>query len=109
MLTCLDLIELEKEYPAQTYLHLVTGYKSGDLHLGRRTFLAAWLQIMQAWYVSSPKSLRLLSHFAFACRTGVTSVVVYAPTLFRIAGFSQHKVKSPECVIDLMHRLVNEP
>lgn len=25
-------------------------------------------------------------------RTGVTSVVVYAPTLFKIAGFSPHKV-----------------
>ncbi|KAJ9616391.1 hypothetical protein H2200_000109 [Cladophialophora chaetospira] len=82
-------IELEKEYPAQTYLHLVTGYKSGDLHLGRRTFLAAWLQIMQAW-------------------TGVTSVVVYAPTLFRIAGFSQHKARSPGAMIDLWYRPTNE-
>ena len=33
---------------------MVTGINSGDLHLGRRTFLAAWLQIMQAWYVSLP-------------------------------------------------------
>ncbi|KIX95896.1 uncharacterized protein Z520_08151 [Fonsecaea multimorphosa CBS 102226] len=65
-------VELEAEYPARSYFHLVTGFKSGDLHLGRRAFLAAWLQIMQAW-------------------TGVTSVVVYAPTLFRIAGFSEHK------------------
>ncbi|OAL18311.1 hypothetical protein AYO20_11762 [Fonsecaea nubica] len=65
-------VELEAEYPARSYFHLVTGIKSGDLHLGRRAFLAAWLQIMQAW-------------------TGVTSVVVYAPTLFRIAGFSAHK------------------
>ncbi|KAK5529737.1 hypothetical protein LTR46_005017 [Exophiala xenobiotica] len=65
-------VELEAEYPARTYFHMVTGLNSGDLHLGRRTFLAAWLQIMQAW-------------------TGVTSVVVYAPTLFRIAGFSGHK------------------
>ncbi|KAK5453627.1 hypothetical protein LTS15_006814 [Exophiala xenobiotica] len=65
-------VELEAEYPARTYFHMVTGINSSDLHLGRRTFLAAWLQIMQAW-------------------TGVTSVVVYAPTLFRIAGFSGHK------------------
>ncbi|KAF2092370.1 MFS monosaccharide transporter [Rhizodiscina lignyota] len=65
-------VELEAEYPARTYFHMVTGSKSGDLHLGRRTFLACWLQIMQAW-------------------TGVTSVVVYAPTLFRLAGFSPHK------------------
>jgi hypothetical protein len=51
---------------------MVTGSKSGDLHLGRRTFLATFIQVMQAW-------------------TGVTSVVVYAPTLFRTAGFSDHK------------------
>lgn len=65
--------ELESKYHANTYFHMVTGFKSGDLHLGRRTFLAAWLQIMQAW-------------------TGVTSVVVYAPTLFNIAGFNKETV-----------------
>jgi len=65
-------VELESKYEANSFFHMVTGYKSGDLHLGRRTFLAAWLQVMQAW-------------------TGVTSVVVYSPTLFRIAGFTQHK------------------
>lgn len=43
------IAELEAEYPARSFFHMVTGYKSGDLHLGRRTFLAAWLQIMQAW------------------------------------------------------------
>ncbi|KAL1966266.1 hypothetical protein VTN77DRAFT_4619 [Rasamsonia byssochlamydoides] len=65
-------VELEAEYPVKNFFHMVTGYKSGELHLGRRTFLAAWLQVMQAW-------------------TGVTSVVVYAPTLFKIAGFSAEK------------------
>jgi len=65
-------VELEAEFPARTFFHMITGYKSGELHLGRRTFLAAWLQIMQAW-------------------TGVTTVVVYAPTLFKIAGFDTHK------------------
>lgn len=65
-------VELESKYEAFNFWHMLTGSKSGDLHLGRRTFLAAWLQIMQAW-------------------TGVTSVVVYAPTLFRTAGFSAHK------------------
>ncbi len=65
-------VDLESKYEAFTYWHMVTGHKSGDLHLGRRTFLAAWLQVMQAW-------------------TGVTSVVVYAPTLFRTAGFGAHK------------------
>ena len=65
-------VELESKYEANTFFHMVTGYKSGDLHLGRRTLLAAWLQIMQAW-------------------TGVTSVVVYSPTLFRIAGFNAQK------------------
>jgi len=63
-------VELESKYDAGTFFHMITGYKSDDLHLGRRTFLAAWLQVMQAW-------------------TGVTAVVVYAPKLFRTAGFSQ--------------------
>ncbi|KAN0116906.1 general substrate transporter [Hyaloscypha variabilis] len=65
-------VELEAEFPARGFFNMVTGHKTGQLHLGRRTFLAAWLQIMQAW-------------------TGVTTVVVYAPTLFRIAGFGEHK------------------
>jgi len=64
--------ELESKYEAHSFFHMVTGYKSGDLHLGRRTFLATWIQVMQAW-------------------TGVTSVVVYSPTLFRTAGFSAEK------------------
>lgn len=46
----MSLLELESKYNANTFFHMVTGYRSGDLHLGRRTFLAAWLQIMQAWY-----------------------------------------------------------
>lgn len=65
-------VELESKHECKTFFHMVTGYKSGDLHLARRTFLAAWLQVMQAW-------------------TGVTSVVVYSPTLFRIAGFGAEK------------------
>lgn len=64
--------ELESKYESYNFIHMVTGWKSGDLHLGRRTFLATWIQVMQAW-------------------TGVTSVVVYAPTLFRTAGFSAEK------------------
>ena len=42
-------LELEAEFPARGFFNMVTGYKTGELHLGRRTFLAAWLQIMQAW------------------------------------------------------------
>ncbi|KAK3669859.1 hypothetical protein LTR78_010240 [Recurvomyces mirabilis] len=65
-------VELESKYEAFSFWNMVTGHKSGDLHLGRRTLLATWLQVMQAW-------------------TGVTSVVVYAPTLFKVAGFGDHK------------------
>ncbi|KAK4901019.1 hypothetical protein LTR49_027372 [Elasticomyces elasticus] len=39
-------VELESKYEAFTYFHMITGCKSGDFHLGRRTFLAAWLQNM---------------------------------------------------------------
>jgi hypothetical protein len=42
-------LELEAEFPARGFFNMVTGHKTGQLHLGRRTFLAAWLQIMQAW------------------------------------------------------------
>lgn len=32
-----------------SYLAMLFGYKSGDLHIARRVQLAVWLQIMQEW------------------------------------------------------------
>lgn len=43
---------------------------------------------------------RIVLQAKFPTRTGVTSVVVYAPTLFKIAGFSPHKVGCPSRASD---------
>lgn len=55
-----------------SYLSMLFGYKSGDLHIGRRVQLVVWLQIMQEW-------------------VGIAGVTVYAPTIFSIAGFDSTK------------------
>lgn len=55
-----------------SYLGMLFGYKSGDLHIGRRVQLVVWLQIMQEW-------------------VGIAGVTVYAPTIFSIAGFDSRK------------------
>lgn len=51
---------------------MLFGIGSGKLHTGRRVQLVIWLQIMQEW-------------------VGIAGVTVYAPTIFRIAGFSAEK------------------
>lgn len=48
------------------------GIGSGELHTGRRVQLVIWLQILQEW-------------------VGIAGVTVYAPTIFRIAGFDTDK------------------
>jgi len=46
----LNVSRLEKEAGNQTsYLSMLTGRGSGDLHTGRRVQLVIWLQIMQEW------------------------------------------------------------
>jgi hypothetical protein len=55
-----------------SYLSMLFGSKSGDLHIGRRVQLVIWLQIMQEW-------------------VGIAGVTVYAPTIFSIAGFDSRK------------------
>ena len=55
-----------------TYLSMLLGTKSGKLHIPRRVQLVIWLQIMQEW-------------------VGIAGVTIYAPTIFRIAGFSTQK------------------
>lgn len=51
---------------------MLFGYKSGKLHIGRRVQLVIWLQIIQEW-------------------VGIAGVTIYAPTIFRIAGFNADK------------------
>lgn len=54
------------------YWAMLTGKGSGKLHTARRVQLVIWLQIMQEW-------------------VGIAGVTVYAPTIFRIAGFDTQK------------------
>jgi hypothetical protein len=51
---------------------MLFGIGSGKLHTGRRVQLVIWLQIMQEWI-------------------GIAGVTIYAPTIFRIAGFDATK------------------
>ncbi|CAP85805.1 hypothetical protein N7489_002547 [Penicillium chrysogenum] len=69
----LSIAELERTVNhGDSYLSMLVGYKSGDLHIGRRVQLVIWLQIMQEW-------------------VGIAGVTVYAPTIFGIAGFDSMK------------------
>ncbi|KAF8857869.1 putative MFS monosaccharide transporter [Acephala macrosclerotiorum] len=68
-----NVSRLEKEAGNRSsYLSMLTGRGSGDLHTGRRVQLVIWLQIMQEW-------------------VGIAGVTVYAPTIFRMAGFDTEK------------------
>ncbi|KAI9055011.1 hypothetical protein LZ554_002152 [Drepanopeziza brunnea f. sp. 'monogermtubi'] len=68
-----NVSELEKQAGNRTsYWAMFTGQGSGDLHTGRRVQLVIWLQIMQEW-------------------VGIAGVTVYAPTIFRMAGFNTEK------------------
>ncbi|KAJ4317334.1 hypothetical protein N0V84_007391 [Fusarium piperis] len=67
------IVQLEKkESSKNSYIHMLFGIGSGELHTGRRVQLVIWLQIIQEW-------------------VGIAGVTVYAPTIFRIAGFSSEK------------------
>ncbi|KAJ2988813.1 hypothetical protein NUW58_g3779 [Xylaria curta] len=68
-----NVINLEHQESKQTsYLHMLFGTGSGNLHTARRVQLVIWLQILQEW-------------------VGIAGVTVYAPTIFRVAGFDSHK------------------
>ncbi|KAM5344302.1 hypothetical protein ACJ41O_012839 [Fusarium nematophilum] len=68
-----NIVLLEnRESQKNSYVHMLFGIGSGELHTGRRVQLVIWLQIMQEW-------------------VGIAGVTVYAPTIFRIAGFDSEK------------------
>ncbi len=69
-----NIVELErKNAKSQNYLYMLSGYKSGKLHIGRRVQLVIWLQIMQEWI-------------------GIAGVTIYSPTIFRIAGLEKDTI-----------------
>jgi len=55
-----------------SYFSMLFGLGSGKLHTARRVQLVIWLQVMQEW-------------------VGIAGVTIYAPTIFRIAGFGSQK------------------
>ncbi|RYP09962.1 hypothetical protein DL764_000957 [Monosporascus ibericus] len=68
-----QVVALEtKESRKNSYAHMLFGVGSGKLHTGRRVQLVIWLQILQEW-------------------VGIAGVTVYAPTIFRIAGYGTTK------------------
>ncbi|KAM0209983.1 hypothetical protein ACHAQI_006095 [Fusarium lateritium] len=69
-----NVVELEKSSEGTSYIHMLFGIKSGELHTGRRVQLVIWLQIIQCW-------------------TGIAGVTMYGPTIFHIAGFGSSKTQ----------------
>jgi MFS family permease len=68
-----NIVQLEsKESSKNSYFDMFFGIGSGELHTGRRVQLVIWLQIIQEW-------------------VGIAGVTIYAPTIFRIAGFDTVK------------------
>ncbi|KAI5928814.1 general substrate transporter [Camillea tinctor] len=68
-----NIVALEsRESKKNSYFHMLFGIGSGELHTGRRVQLVIWLQIIQEW-------------------VGIAGITVYAPTIFRIAGFDTVK------------------
>lgn len=55
------MIELEKHSEGTSYISMLFGLKSGELHTGRRVQLVMWLQIIQCW-------------------TGIAGVTMYGPS-----------------------------
>ncbi|KAL5332282.1 hypothetical protein BJX70DRAFT_404759 [Aspergillus crustosus] len=67
------VIELERSSAkSTTYYHMLFGVGSKELHIARRVQLVIWLQIIQSW-------------------TGIAGDTMYAPTVFKIAGFGSQK------------------
>lgn len=56
-------IELERSSEGTSYISMLFGRKSGNLHTGRRVQLVIWLQIIQCW-------------------TGIAGVTMYGPSKF---------------------------
>jgi len=66
-------VELERETGRRfNYWTMLTGRGSGKLHLERRVQLSLWLLFLQAW-------------------TGITTITVYSPIMFTLAGYSNTK------------------
>ncbi|KAI5298957.1 GTPase-activating protein [Ascosphaera pollenicola] len=69
----ISVVDVEESTPLSTnYIAMLFGKGSGKLHIGRRVQLVILLQIVQEW-------------------SGIAGVTVYAPTIFKMAGFDDFK------------------
>lgn len=86
-------VELERETSHRNnYISMLTGRGSGKLHLGRRVQLSTWLLFLQAWYVQVlPMNYPQWCITDMDLRTGITTITVYSPIMFTLAGYSQSK------------------
>jgi len=64
-----DEKDFNRTHGEHNYWTMISGTGAGTMHITRRTYLIIWLQIIQEW-------------------VGVAGVTVYAPVMFRSAGFS---------------------
>ena len=90
-------VELERETGRRfNYWTMMTGRGSGKLHLERRVQLSLWLLFLQAWFVPflPTNPLLVLVHsliYTREHRTGITTITVYSPIMFTLAGYSNTK------------------
>ncbi|KAK9318888.1 hypothetical protein V1517DRAFT_342241, partial [Lipomyces orientalis] len=68
------VLGLEKSAKGTSYFHMLFGIGDEKLHVGRRVQLVIWLPIFQYW-------------------SGIAGITMFAPTIFRIAGFDSHKAQ----------------
>ncbi|OOF90694.1 hypothetical protein ASPCADRAFT_10424 [Aspergillus carbonarius ITEM 5010] len=81
------IVEMEKESGDNiTYFHMLFGIGQEDLHIARRVQLVIWLQILQSW-------------------SGIAGVTMYAPTIFKIAGFDSQKTMWISGLNDIFYAL----
>jgi hypothetical protein len=67
---------------------MLTGRGSGKLHLERRVQLSLWLLFLQAWFVPCSQPSTCHSLIYSELRTGITTITVYSPIMFTLAGYS---------------------
>lgn len=64
---------MEQESQNSSYIKMLLGIGSGDIHIGRRIHLVFWLQVLMQYDM------------------GIAAVVIYSGNIYRTAGFDDFK------------------
>lgn len=82
-----------EESSKNSYLDMLFGIGSGELHTGRRVQLVIWLQIIQEWVgIAGVTVCKYLGPRRICfCHFKADMVYADAPTIFSIAGYDAHK------------------